>query len=81
MTELTEPRPARWIGSGDSVTLKVQCTGQDRNWQDELVPCQAEQRYEITQAQLDAYIEGAPLTDIWPQPDAFLENPRCPLHR
>lgn len=78
---MSEPRAARWVDEGDHLALRVQCTGTNTNHLDETAPCQNEQRYEINQAQADAYVAGAPLTDIWPDPDPYLDDPRCEDHR
>jgi len=77
---MSESRPARWVGEGDRVSLRVPCQGTNQNWRDETVPCQNEHSYEVTQQQLRAYIAGAPLTDIWPDPDPYLSDPRCEDH-
>ena len=83
-----DPRAARSVAYPDgTLVLRVQCCGEDPNpafggfGEPEFIPCQNEQRYTVTAEQLAMYIEGSPLDEIWPEPDPYLIDRLCDIHR
>lgn len=79
---MSQPRSARTVANPDGTqTLRIHCQGVNLNHLGEEIPCEYEQRYVLTAEKLAAYIQGAPLTDIWDDPDEDIADPWCPEHR
>lgn len=75
-------RSARSVANSDGTqTLRIHCQGVNLNHLGEEISCPYEQRYVLTDDQLAAYIEGAPLTDVWDEPDKYVADPWCEEHR